>query len=103
MNTRHGLFRLWAVLALLWVLGSAWELRGNLSADCQNLFNSEDADAAAGCFLENRRSQKGLGDQGWRPTETQINAAQWIALPPLGLLVLGYLGLWVARGFKRHY
>jgi hypothetical protein len=102
MKIGRGLLRLWVVLTVIWTLGSAWELRGDLSADCQNLFRSEDADAAAGCFLENRRSQQqSYQDHEWHPIEPQINAAQWILLPPLALLLLGFLGLWVARGFGR--
>jgi hypothetical protein len=100
MNLRRGLFRLWALLAVGWCLASAYELRGDLVADCDNLF-SRDADDKARCYLENRENrQAGSSGQWWHLTDTQTNAVWLIVLPPAGLLLFICAGLWVGRGFR---
>ena len=32
---------------------------------------------------------------------TRIRAAEWIFLPPFGLLLLGFMVVWAIRGFRR--
>ena len=105
---RRGLFRLWVVLALVWILGAAWELRANLRGDCEQILSQPGADAPEAyviCSFERLRADYGdvgLKPEGW-PIHTQVIAAEWIFLPPLTLFVIGSLGLWVARGFQRPY
>jgi hypothetical protein len=101
MNLKRRFFRLWAVFAVAWLLGSVWVLRHDLRADCEHLFLHgelpEDWQNEAVCksevFLAERLRPPGLID-------AQRNAIPWIVVPPLGLLVMGTAGFWFAYGFR---
>jgi hypothetical protein len=32
--------------------------------------------------------------------QTRIKAAEWMLLPPIGLLLLGFMAVWALRGFR---
>jgi hypothetical protein len=95
MNVTRGLFRIWIVAALFWLCGTAWYLRGHLQADCKNLAplpSEHPTDVLIDCLL-------GPLEEGWL-IHLQTRAIEWMLLPPIGLLVIGALGIWAARGFR---
>jgi hypothetical protein len=109
MNWKRGLLRLWAVAAVLWVgvafysndtvqrVDAAYALAHNLTPP----WVSYQQDA--------KLKQAGFSDQEiqadhdrqrsiWPPL---LDFAKLAFIPPLLLLALGYIGLWVGRGFRR--
>jgi hypothetical protein len=98
MNARRGLFRLWLVIALAWLLGSAWGLRFELLPRCTSIIE-QTTDMVWTCWLEHEESPD-LVPQDW-PTATRVTALEWVLLPPLIVFVLGRIGFWVANGFRR--
>jgi hypothetical protein len=109
MNWKRGLFRLWTFVTLVWVAASSWQLWDYLTNDCDSIARRNFSDgvectiqSAAMFGLENIAT---IFDDDrwppWRPTLTEVYAAKWILVPPVGLLIFGYLGFWVGRGFQR--
>jgi hypothetical protein len=76
MNVRRGLFRLWIVLAVLWI--GFMLATGNYD-----------------CFY----GSKGPWCDYWT-AETYIKKVAGVFGPPLAILILGWVGFWVASGFK---
>jgi hypothetical protein len=127
MNLRRGFFRLGLVLAIAWLIGGAWEFRFDLLARCRanaehgltamllgyparTTLTSQDDTEIAWC----------LGDGHWQLLSAQsdlpkvsneelqrltmprqIMALEWMLVPPVGVLIIGYLGFWIASGFSR--
>jgi hypothetical protein len=112
MNLTRGFFRLWLVISLLWIAGSGWILRDNLRSDCSDVSGphkppTEMSDHELVCALASLPPPPAgfVLDQdpaiaGWN---LRVRAAEWIALPPLGLLLLGCAIIWVGRGFRSPY
>ena len=88
MNWTRGLLRVWAVLALCWV--------GSTTLVMQDLIFPPSCSAHEACDFR----PPSLGPE---PSlqEKRIEAAKLISVPPLGLLVLGFLVVWAVRGFRR--
>jgi hypothetical protein len=102
MNARRGLFRFWIVVALAWVLGSAWSLRFELLAHCKSIVEQR-IDRAIACDLERIAATEGgpdLEPRGW-PIPTQVTAIEWVLTPPIVLFFVGWIGFWVGNGFRR--
>jgi hypothetical protein len=103
MNLRRGLLRLWMALALTWIAGAAWLLRGDLMGDCDHLLRASDLNIRLDCDLGKitpwNDYSKDLPSVP-RLLSVQIIAAEWVLLPPLGSLVIGCVGFWIARGFR---
>ena len=94
MNPRRGLFLLWVVLALAWTIGGAWELWYQLRARCGEILESS-VYTAVHCLVE-RADQGGVAfPRGW-PIPTQITAIEWVLLPPVGVLIVGWVVFRVA-------
>ena len=99
MNWKRGLLRLWAVAAVLWV-GVAFYSNDTVQhvvPDLYALFTSpgpkHDCSSGVGtaeiyCIVDG-------------PIQTPFDLANLAFIPPLFLLALGYVGLWVWRGFRR--
>ena len=119
MNWKRGLLRLWAVVSVLWVgvafysndtvqrvqdthisvkysgpkITSVW-IDGEWKTVSGTATNPETGDKAY------------LIDNAWVIKSTSIwppifDFAKLAFIPPLLLLALGYIGLWVGRGFRR--
>ena len=71
MNWKRGLLRLWAVVSVLWVLSF-----GLWALSIDGLEFNLDFGEFVGLLMI-------------------------LSIPPLFLLALGYIGLWVGRGFRR--
>ena len=129
MNWRRGLLRLWAVAAVLWVcvafysndtvqrVRDVYEKVVQLNADaemCSKLqtpsFTPDACSAAASTTPQpnyaglpegavvNSSAAAPLKPSIWPPI---FDFAKLAFIPPLLLLALGYIGLWVGRGFRR--
>ena len=101
MTLERGFFRWWMALALVWVLGTSWLLWGDLLVDCNHLLAKHDVNAVADCDLDEMVAK--AHPQSLWPIDVQLHAAEWISLPPLGILVIGCLGFGIARGFRRPF
>jgi hypothetical protein len=130
MNIRRGLFRLWIVLAAGWIIGSTWELRYDLFARCEGSEDDTIAEKVLGYPVDTKAaSPDGLwvrcDGHNWQSAPnreavermireahagendrflldpTQIAALQWTLSPPIAAFVIGFLGLWIANGFRR--
>jgi hypothetical protein len=98
MNPKRGLFLLWIFLALVWVIGSAWELSYELLAHCEQILERS-VYTAVHCLVE-RADQGGIAfPRGW-PIPTQLTAIEWVLLPPIGLFIIGWVVFWIASGFR---
>lgn len=79
MNWRRGIFRLWAVASVIWIVVSVW-LRHQLEASI--------LDMPLGFRLE-----RGLMD--WRFW------AEEVLLPPIATAAAGLIVCWIANGFRK--
>jgi hypothetical protein len=91
MNLRRSLLQLWMALALTWIVGAAWMLRGDLMADCDHLLRASDFNIRLDCDLGKIAGWDFSKDPPspsprW-PLKVQTSAAELVLLPPLGLLV----------------
>ncbi len=113
LNWRRGLIRLWVILALPWIAGTV-ALRWDHVTDALETLRlartvdmSED-DCQPGLGGEAQRSLCELKAQLREQTARNIararedlsDAALWIIGPPVLLLVLGGILVWVVRGFR---
>ena len=130
MNWKRGLLRLWAVAAVLWVgvafySGDTWQrVRDAYAwvppdsdayiaslASIESLFVALRAADAAGdtaavkklAALIDETSPSLAVDLFQKPSiwPPIFDFAKLAFIPPLLLLALGYVGLWVGRGFRR--
>ncbi len=109
MNWRRGLLRLWAVAAVLWV-GVAFYSNDTVQrVDDAAYALAHNVMPPWVKFKEAELKQAGFSDQEiqayhdgqliiWPPL---LDFAKLAFIPPLFLLALGYIGLWVGRGFRR--
>ncbi len=117
MNWARGLFRLWLVLALLWIGAAAWTERDKLCWASPNDRRVE-ASAADGppvlplvlarideTLIEETYHSlvdclppRGGVTTWWRGREPMLLA---MLGPPVGAFVVGCMLLWVGRGFRR--
>jgi hypothetical protein len=116
MNWKRGLLRLWAVAAVLWVCVAFYSndtlQRVQDVHDPYAAFSSPVAprdllaDAPSppapplppGFYPDAPSAAAPLKTSIWPPL---FDFAKLAFIPPLLLLALGYIGLWVGRGFKR--
>jgi hypothetical protein len=92
MNLRRGFFRLWLVISILWIGAATWFLWDVVFdpwADFLPIKNGTVGDETA------------LPDAPWviAATAGRRYALTLIFIPPIALLGLGLVSLWVARGF----
>ena len=96
-NWRRGFLRLWLVLSLCWIAGVgvfAWGYEQSMASRDQALRACFEASKAKGtdmfsCFSD-ETIYPALG-------KTVGEYAAYAFLPPLGALVLGLIGAWLAR------
>ena len=88
MNWKRGLLRLWAVAAVLWVGFVVYAIAKSVGDDIARSILPEKLYGIPG----------GEFDIEWS-LRFVISALAFI--PPLLLLALGYIGLWLGRGFRR--
>ena len=91
MRVRQGLFRLWLVLSVIWIVVATWLFWDDLT----------------GKLLPEEVAAQAAFPEGYTPGtilesihERFRHALELVFLPPLGLLALGCAGLWVVRGFQ---
>jgi hypothetical protein len=110
MNWRRGLLRLWLVLSLFWIafVGIfAWEndtFKFAQMAACAEAKRAQGADTFICGLSEHLDEQVRLMSVGIADIATTTIFKQFVAIvliPPLIMLVLGLLGVWVASGFAR--
>lgn len=87
MNWKRGLLRLWAVVSVLW-----------FGLIVQSLVKTV-GDDIAGSILTEKLYGLPRGEYDILSLMFVFSALAFI--PPLLLLALGYIGLWVGRGFRR--
>lgn len=95
MNWKRGLFRTWLALAVLW--GACWVFLSwsSLSASFRD-FACLVGEGTSGPWCEYRR--KGfIIDGGFEDRRFWVD----LVVPPLALLLLGYILFWIGRGFRR--
>ena len=122
MNWRRGLLRLWAVAAVLWV-GVAFysndtvqrvrkayaAFSSPVATDPYAAFSSPEktpSAAAGSTFTPDTSTFTPDAPSAAAPLKPSIwpplfDFAKLAFIPPLLLLALGYIGLWVGRGFRR--
>lgn len=100
INVGKGLFRLWVVLTVCWIMPLTWvkwnDLDWNNRYDLPPLPCPDLPSPLQGCELWQ------LEHKGKSRSEHRFDAAQMIILPPTLLLLLGLAGVWVLRGFNRN-
>ena len=95
MNFARGIFRLWAVITLVWVASMTWIAWDEITFQPhKEAASSSDPNA---WWLNSPTSP---------PADTTDESGNIAALklafgPPALLLLLGLAGMWVVRGFKR--
>ena len=106
MNWKRGLLRLWAVAAVLWV-GVAFYSNDTVqrARDVHEKVVQLNPDAEICTKLQTSSftpdacsAAASLKPSIWLPL---FDFAKLAFIPPLLLLALGYIGLWVGRGFRR--
>ena len=101
MNWKRGLLRLWAVVAVLWVGVAFYSNDTVLRVRDAYAIAVFDPDAYLASkpqtgFLLNKTFY--VVASIWPPL---FDFAKLAFIPPLLLLALGYIGLWVGRGFRK--
>ena len=100
MNWRSGLFRLWLVLSVLWVLVVGyikWADTGTVYATTKT---GEPVFAVPTEFLQ-LFDVSTPGSEEWRPHwPRRVFAMGVIVAPPFALLALGHILGWIGRGFR---
>jgi hypothetical protein len=110
INFGKGLFRLWAVLAVGWIAGSSFVVGRDLLRIQPNYEHMMSlGHQKLDYMIEQER--RALMDKSVQPhscPECEIPdwdgralAAGIISLPPTILLLFGFAGLWIARGFRK--
>lgn len=110
MNWRRGFLRLWCVVAVLWIGAASlivfpewkdapWTPPPPFKAEsCENM-NAENMNAET---INRCDWEKFLEDfSNTRSVTTRVDMIAWLFGPPLGLLALGVIVTWIARGFHR--
>lgn len=90
---RRGMLRLWVVASVVWMAGASWHLYQR---------SEEAADSSLTISL-NDETQLHIDAGGMRKqdkNEVKMQQAALVVLPPLLLLVVGFGGLWLVRGFR---
>ena len=90
MNWTSGFLRLWAALAVCWV-GSVGYLTGGKLGLSKNGFFDPDK------YLEGASSPYSLLPD-WK---SFVGFSELVLLPPVLVLLLGFMVAWIARGFRR--
>jgi hypothetical protein len=86
MNLRRGLFRLWLMLSGVWLTYSIWQYLTKCTMDDKGL---------VWCKVQ-MPLLIGYNIPGLTDLE---NIAAGILGPPVGMMILGLISLWVAKGF----
>jgi hypothetical protein len=94
MNWKRGLLRLWVVAAVLWVAVAFYS-----ENPIQKVF---DVYAQSDWVNFTPEQQEALANAKARVVRADLLDFSVSAfIPPLLLLALGYIGLWVGRGFRK--
>ena len=86
MNWARGLQRVWAVVAICWFGLQTWLMRVAIKSAWDGWVDAP---------LDGK-----LQDYDAAILNIRLEIAEWIVLPPLGLLLLGFMVVWAARGFR---
>jgi hypothetical protein len=93
MNWNRGLWRIWLVVASVWVAGTVWALWSEISFPCEN--PEIQKKEVIGCTYDKYYP---ANSTAWLYRQ---RAAEIALGPPLGLLILGYACAWIMSGFRR--
>ena len=103
MNWKRGLLRLWAVAAVLWVCVAFYandSLQFELLEKLGAVLPGATFHHHRVIFMDNDGND--ISEKFYLSTWTVLyRFANLAFIPPLLLLALGYIGLWVGRGFRR--
>jgi hypothetical protein len=103
MNWTRGLLRLWLVLSILWICAAGlaaifvWNSDARLRASAAQLAERE---AECGPDAPNRGPWCNYADVERAYPAPFLVYTSFVLGPPIALFVLGWTGLWVARGFR---
>lgn len=118
VNIRRGLFRLWFVLCVVWVLGCAWlafqlqpgvvdpvkwaEQRASFTAECK----SDPQPQSIACKMADLFERLPMPITSIEQQQSAIayHYGKWATVAiggPLGVLFVGGVVGWIARGFRR--
>ena len=105
INVAKGLFRLWMVFAMCWVVPATAINFDNLTATRvwkQDLYDDTSGTSFGGQIRIRDPSTLPIGSVTLTAPiwAKRVTALEWIMLPPFVLLMLGYGVLWAVRGFK---
>ncbi len=93
-NIQRGIFRVWLVLAMLWIGVMGWyQYQEANKADKNSITLSLSKDAQI------RIDANGISDNKDK-NSMQLQRLEMVFLPPLLLLAIFPIGAWMARGFK---
>jgi hypothetical protein len=112
MNWRRGLWRLWLVLSLAWIVAVgifAWEsgtwMFARMAA-CAEAKIAQGADTFI-CGLREHLDEQfellSIGIADIATTTIFKNIVAWALVPPLIVLGFGLLGVWVVSGFAHRH
>ena len=98
MNWRRGLFRLWLVLSLCWIVLVGVHNWNDLSSREM----TSDLTKWSNEALEKASRGEALSVSDYPPDwPRRLAAGGYIIGPPFAALLLGYVLIWVGRGFRR--
>lgn len=109
MNWRRGFFRAWLVLSLCWIAGWGYYFQSSLCAVYSQAARAESAKELADGLkpgvmftLHPRLDPVCFPTGDTRPDwYIRLEALKKIAVPPLGLLIVGAAIGWILGGFRR--
>lgn len=110
MNWKRGFLRLWAIIAVVWIAGALearkpWRDVGYLLAEAPTVAvqqvpeDETEASELARLRLEAQHLRAEARRQAAPDNLTQ--SAAFVFAPPFGLLIVGWLVVWVGRGFRQ--
>jgi len=104
MNWRRGLFRLWAILSVAWIVGTIvltdpiQKISNPIAAYGGNYPIGSLGNRPIAAWREAGFSDDEIG--AYLSRRALVEFAELAALPPVLLLAAGFGGWWIARGFR---
>jgi hypothetical protein len=102
MKWNRGLFRLWVVLTLLWVLRGLWVWWPDLVSDCSDTFRRNfERQFEVLCAVDELPDNANVPFWQTAIWYNRVHTVELIAFPPITLFLLSYAAIWVVSGFRR--
>jgi hypothetical protein len=113
MNWGRGLFRVWLLLSICWILSLTWiqwdKIIGRsrddldrIESNVRRMIDQQHArEEEINLYLRGEGFSQNEFRERYNLVSARLYAASWIVVPPGVLLLLGFSLLWVGRGFRR--